>query len=131
MILPRREFELDTKWHPGSAVLAATAQADGSYILSELLRGRRGTEWARSTHLVGDRFVLTPGGQLIEDECPKGMCLSALAETSKVMPAISERLIGQSDPQFERVNIVQCPDVGLDKGGWGKILMKVYVEKSR
>jgi hypothetical protein len=57
------------------------------------------------------------------------MCLSALAEISKVMPAINERLISNSDPQFERVDIVQCPDVGLDKGGWGKILMKVYVEK--
>ncbi len=82
-------------------------------------------------HRVGDRFVLTPGGQLIEDECPKGMCLSALTEISKVMPAINERLMNRSDPQFERVDIVQCPDVGLDKGGWGKILMKVFVENPR
>ena len=80
-------------------------------------------------HRVGDRFVLTPGGQLVEDECPKGMCISALAEISKVIPAISERLLNNSDPQVERVDIVQCPDVGLDKGGWGKILMKVFVEK--
>ena len=77
---------------------------------------------------IGDRFVLTPGGQLIEDECPKGMCVSAIAEISKVLPAIYERLISKSDPNFEREAIVQCPDTGLDKGGWGKILMKVYVE---
>lgn len=36
----------------------ATAEADGSYTLTGLLRGRRGTEWARSTHSVGDRFIL-------------------------------------------------------------------------
>ncbi|RLD08602.1 MAG: hypothetical protein DRI65_01830 [Chloroflexota bacterium] len=30
---------------------------DGTYTLSNLLRGRRGTEWAMSTHLIGDRFV--------------------------------------------------------------------------
>ena len=24
-------------------------------------------------HRVGDRFVMTPGGQLIADECPKGL----------------------------------------------------------
>jgi len=82
-------------------------------------------------HRVGDRFVMTPAGQLIEDECPKGMCISALAEISKAVSKISERLVDKSDPQFERVDIVQCPDVGLDKGGWGKILMKVYVEKPR
>ena len=81
-------------------------------------------------HRVGDRFVMTAGGQLIADECPKGMCVSAVAEISKVLPAIYERLINKTDPQFERVDIIHCPDVGLDKGGWGKILMKVYVEKA-
>jgi uncharacterized repeat protein (TIGR04076 family) len=81
-------------------------------------------------HRVGDRFVMTAGGQLIAHECPKGMCVSAVAEISKVLPAIYERLINKTDPQFERVDIIHCPDVGLDKGGWGKILMKVYVEKA-
>jgi len=83
-----------------------------------------------SKHRVGDRFVMTAGGQLIADECPKGMCVSAVAEISKVLPAIYERLINKTDPKFERVDIIHCPDVGLDKGGWGKILMKVYVEKA-
>lgn len=82
-------------------------------------------------HRVGDRFVMTAGGQLIADECPRGMCISALAEVSKVLPAIYERLINKTDPQFERVDMVHCPDVGLDKGGWGKILMKVYLKKAR
>ncbi len=53
-------------------------------------------------HRVGDRFVMTAGGQLIADECPKGMCVSAVAEISKVLPAIYERLINKTDPQFER-----------------------------
>ncbi len=82
-------------------------------------------------HKVGDRFVLNPGGQLITEECPRKICLSALVPISQVMPAIVERLISKSDPNFERSSIVQCADVGLDKGGWGKVLMKVYVEKSR
>jgi len=80
-------------------------------------------------HQVGDRFVMTPGGMLLTEESPKGICVSALAAVNKTMPAIYERLISKSDPNFERVDIVDCPDVGLDKGGWGKIFMKVYVEK--
>ena len=80
-------------------------------------------------HKVGDRFVFTPGGQLIAEESPKRICLFALGPVSHVMPGIYERLVGKSDPDFEKFNIVQCTDVGLDKGGWGKILMKVYVEK--
>jgi uncharacterized repeat protein (TIGR04076 family) len=80
-------------------------------------------------HQVGDKFIMTAGGQLIADECPRRMCLFALGPVSQQLPAIYERLISKSDPLYERFAIVQCTDVGLDKGGWGKILMKVYVEK--
>lgn len=31
-----------------------------TYVLSGLLRGRRGTEWATGTHVVGERFVALP-----------------------------------------------------------------------
>lgn len=34
-----------------------TLESDGSYTLSTLLRGRRGTEWATSGHADGDRVV--------------------------------------------------------------------------
>jgi uncharacterized repeat protein (TIGR04076 family) len=82
-------------------------------------------------HKVGDRFVMTAGGQLIFEECPKRICIFALGPVFHAMPAVYERLISKSDPDFERYNILQCTDVGLDKGGWGKILMKVYVERPR
>jgi len=81
-------------------------------------------------HRVGDRFVMTAGGQLIAAESPKRMCMFALGPVSTTLSAIYERLIAKSDPNFDRSHIVQCTDVGLDKGGWGKILMKVYVEKT-
>jgi uncharacterized repeat protein (TIGR04076 family) len=80
-------------------------------------------------HRVGDRFVMSAGGQLISDECPKRMCMFALGPVSTILPVIYERIITKSDPNFARFNTVQCTDVGLEKGGWGKILMKVYVEK--
>jgi uncharacterized repeat protein (TIGR04076 family) len=80
-------------------------------------------------HKVGDKFVMTAGGQLIAEKCPQRLCMFALGPVATVLPAVYERLITRSDPDFERFNIVQCTDVGLDKGGWGKILMKVYVEK--
>lgn len=40
----------------------AVLESDGSYTLTGLLRGRRGTEWATTGHAVGERFVaLNPG----------------------------------------------------------------------
>lgn len=35
-----------------------TLQADGSYILTSLLRGRQGTEWASGLHAAGDALVM-------------------------------------------------------------------------
>jgi uncharacterized repeat protein (TIGR04076 family) len=81
-------------------------------------------------HRVGDRFVMTAGGQLIAEQSPKRICMFALGPVSHLLPAIHERMATKSDPAGERFNIVQCTDIGLDKGGWGKILMKVYVEKT-
>src|SRR4030042_657963 len=89
------------------------------------------SQGCHAQHKVGDRFVMTPGGQLISEECPKRMCMFALGPVSNQLPAIYERLVSKSDPEFNSFNIVQCTDVGLDKGGWGKILMKVYVEKPK
>lgn len=37
--------------------LTATLVSTGIYILSSLLRGRRGTEWAMTGHLINERFV--------------------------------------------------------------------------
>jgi hypothetical protein len=40
----------------------ATLNADGSYTLSNLLRGRRGTEWAASQHVTGEVALFLPSG---------------------------------------------------------------------
>jgi hypothetical protein len=42
--------------------LTATLNADGSYTLSNLLRGRRGTEWAASEHVSGETALFLPFG---------------------------------------------------------------------
>jgi hypothetical protein len=57
------------------------------------------------------------------------MCMFALGPVAGILPAIYERIFSKSDPDYKRSNIVQCVDVGLDKGGWGKVLMKVTIEK--
>lgn len=80
-------------------------------------------------HKVGDRFVMTAGGVLMGEACPNRMCMFALGPVANILPAIYERIYSKSDPDYERSNIVQCTDIGLDRGGWGKILMKVTIEK--
>lgn len=45
----------------------ATLISGTQYKLTGLLRGRRGTEWARSTHAIGERFaLLSPSNTLVQ-----------------------------------------------------------------
>lgn len=46
------------------AAKTAVEQADGSYTLSNLMRGRFGTEWAMTTHAAFDRIVLLDAAAL-------------------------------------------------------------------
>ena len=80
-------------------------------------------------HTVGQKFVMDGNGQMITRECPEKMCIFALAALESPVNQIYERFIAHSDPNNERTAVVQCHDIGLDKGGWGKILMKVSVER--
>ena len=43
----------------------AVQEPDGSWTLTDLLRGRKGTEWATGLHQAGDRFVLLTGPGII------------------------------------------------------------------
>jgi uncharacterized repeat protein (TIGR04076 family) len=108
-------------------MVTGTSEFVKARVIAEVIE----SQGCHAQHRVGDKFVMTAGGQLIAEESPKRMCMFALGPVSHMLPAIYERLVTKSDPQFERFNIVQCTDIGLDKGGWGKILMKVYVEKPK
>lgn len=50
-------YGADGRWEI-IAAQNATLQADGTYNLFDLLRGRFGTEWSATTHIAGDKLVL-------------------------------------------------------------------------
>lgn len=77
---------------------------------------------------VGDKIVMNGNGQLIRDECPEKICIWALAPLSGLVTAVFERFVEQLDPNALLFNVVSCQDVGIDCGGWGRILMKIRVE---
>ena len=49
-----------------------TDNADGSFTLSRIVRGRRGTEWATGTHLPGDLFLLLQPGPVVANVLSTG-----------------------------------------------------------
>ncbi|HST35843.1 MAG TPA: phage tail protein [Allosphingosinicella sp.] len=49
---------------------AAEPLGDGHFLLSRLLRGRRGTEWAAALHAVGEDFALVDAAAMVAIEAP-------------------------------------------------------------
>ena len=80
-------------------------------------------------HKVGDKIVMNGNGQLLTEQCPQKLCVFAVSALESSVNRIYERFVGHSDPEYKLKDVVQCHDIGLDKGGWGKVLMKVSVEK--
>ena len=97
-----------------------------SRIVAEVIESHN----CHAGHKVGQRIVMDGNGQMLTRECPEKTCIFALAALESPVNQIYERFIAHSDPNNERTAVVQCSDVGLDKGGWGKILMKVSVERA-
>lgn len=79
-------------------------------------------------HLVGQRIVLTGNGALLRDECPSIMCLGLIAQLSPVVSAVWERFAAGLDPNGILIDTIGCSDVGVECGGWGRVIAKVRVE---
>jgi len=80
-----------------------------------------------SQHKVGDKFYMDGVGNLISKLCPKRMCLYAVSALRPIVFAANELLYAGVDPGQIRFNRCGCADVGLECGGWGKIVMEVKV----
>jgi len=94
-------------------------------IIAEVIE----SQGCHAGHRVGDRIVMDGNGQLLTKECPDKICAFAVSTLHPTISAIYERFLSNSDPNHEKSNVVQCSDIGLENGGWGKILMKVFVEE--
>jgi hypothetical protein len=81
-----------------------------------------------SRHGVGQRLVMNGNGAFIRDECPPRMCVFLVSQLTNVVSALYERFVAGLDPNGLVFDTVSCTDVGLDCGGWGRVLVKVHVE---
>jgi len=79
-------------------------------------------------HQVGERFTFTGGGALV---CEDGrqICAGALMPVLPLVWGVLDKISLGVDPTNITFNRVSCVDVGLEKGGWGEVLMEVRVER--
>jgi uncharacterized repeat protein (TIGR04076 family) len=74
----------------------------------------------------GDKFVFSATGLYLPDESTANPCLQAIANFVSVLYIVCERVLEGLDPDaLLGVQYVQCQDIGVENGGWGKTVYKV------
>lgn len=81
-----------------------------------------------SQHKVGDKLYFDGTGNLLTKLCPKKICSSALGTVGNLIFAASQLLYADVDPNKMLIKRVGCSDIGLNCGGWGKIVMELRVQ---
>lgn len=81
-----------------------------------------------SQHSVGDKFYFDAAGNLLTELCPKRICVYALNAITPQVFAVNELLHAGVDPNEMRFSRAACFDVGLECGGWGRIVIEIKVE---
>jgi hypothetical protein len=81
-----------------------------------------------SQHKVGDKFYFDGSGNLLTKLCPSRICFGALGAMPQLIAMAQELFYAGVDPNEMRFKRVNCGDVGLECGGWGRLVMEIKVE---
>ncbi|MCK4899749.1 MAG: TIGR04076 family protein [Anaerolineales bacterium] len=81
-----------------------------------------------SQHKQGDKFYFDGAGNLLTKLCPKKVCIYALNAAAGLIFTSNELLYAGIDPNEMRFKRAGCFDVGVQCGGWGRIIMEIRVE---
>lgn len=110
----------------------AVVQDDGSYLLSGLLRGRRGTEWTTGGHAVGDTFLMldySTGERYVQaianigaTRYYKGVTAGTLFETATV---VQDSTPGNDLKPYAPVHL------DITSGTWGGDIVLEWVRRTR
>ena len=86
------------------------------------------SDGCNSRHKVGDKFHFDGAGNLLTDRGPKKICIYALNAAASMIFASNELFYAGVDPNDMRFKRAACFDVGVQCGGWGRIVLELSVQ---
>jgi len=80
---------------------------------------------------IGDKFVFSAAGELLPNECTfPALCVFALAPIFvPYVYVIQDRICEGVDPCGLVLDHIKCLDAGVEGGGFGEVLFRIYCEK--
>ncbi|MHA2277693.1 MAG: hypothetical protein ACXAC2_18075 [Candidatus Kariarchaeaceae archaeon] len=82
---------------------------------------------------LATNFILTGlgAGNLITKLCPKRICIYALNSMATGIFTSNELFYVDVDPNEMLFKRFGCFDVGIQCGGWGRVIMEISVEERK
>jgi len=113
-------FRDDTR---NAEVLEKVPVLMGKTIVVEVVESRG----CNSRHDVGDKFYFDGAGNLLTKLCPSKVCIYALNAATGLIFASNELVYAGVDPNEMRFKRAGCFDVGVQCGGWGRVVVELSV----
>jgi len=83
-----------------------------------------------SQHQVGDKFIFDGAGNLLARHNPEKICIFVLNAATGLIFAASELFYAGVNPNEMKFRRSGCFDVGVQCGGWGKVVVELsMIEK--
>ena len=81
-----------------------------------------------SQHRVGDKLYFDGAGNLLTKRCPPKVCVYAMNAATPLIYACNELFHAGVDPNRMKFRRAACMDVGVQCGGWGRIVLELGVQ---
>ncbi|MGE5698942.1 MAG: hypothetical protein ACM31N_02605 [Deltaproteobacteria bacterium] len=81
-----------------------------------------------SQHKVGDKLYFDGAGNLLTKHCPEKVCVYAMNAVTPLIYAANELFYAGVDPNEMRFKRSACIDVGVQCGGWGRVVFELNVQ---
>ena len=81
-----------------------------------------------SQHKVGDKFYFDGAGNLLTKRSPEKVCVYAMNAAMPLIYAANELFYAGVDPNEMRFKRSGCIDVGVQCGGWGRVVFEISMQ---
>lgn len=105
-------------------ILDSAPEVQKKMIVAEVID----SQGCNSQHKTGDKFYFDGAGNLISKMSPEKICVFALHAITMQIFTAGELICAGVDPNKMRFNKAACFDVGVECGGWGRVVMEIQVE---
>ncbi len=116
-----KKFKEDPK---NEDILSKSVELMNKTIVVEVVE----SHGCNSQHKKGDKFYLDGAGNFISKLCPKRMCAFALSSFGVSVFGMHELFYAGVEPNKMLFKRFGCSDVGVQCGGWGRVVMEIRME---